>query len=214
MVDLAACQDMIHEESQSLQQFRRQIAGQHRAVGYNGQPLPQLVDDLRAHREQSELWAVGTRDVVDYRDGGRSLRQSTIAGDTLDGGRPPRGVDSSYGRPVGHAVGGQAWENHIPPEDDDVRSFRMHNSPAEREPRVQARDQSPPRTEQGFRAPAERKPRVQARDQSPPRAEQGFRVSSERPRYKTRENRGATLSRDHQADDVEVDSCKSSGNSC
>jgi len=70
MVDLIACQDMIHEESQASQQYRRQLLGQ--------QSLPRLVDDLRAHRERNELWAVGAGDAVDYRDDGRSLRQPTV----------------------------------------------------------------------------------------------------------------------------------------
>ena len=128
IMDLTACQDTIHEESQALQQFRRQIAGQPPVVGYVNQQLPQLVDDPRALRERSELWAVGARAAVDHRDGRRPLRQSTNAGDAPSGGRPLRDVDTSYGRPVGYAVAGQTQENYgYPPEDDGIRSSRMPN---------------------------------------------------------------------------------------
>ena len=103
MIDLIACQDMIHEESQASQQYRRQLLGQ--------QSLPRLVDEPRAHRERSELWAVGAGDAVDYRDDGRALRQPTVAGNAHDGGRLPRDVDSGYGHPVGSAVGRSVHES-------------------------------------------------------------------------------------------------------
>ena len=113
-MDLAACQDTIHEESQAYHQLQRHLAER--------PTLPQLADDSQARRERSEWGAVGVGDAVDHCDDGRSLRQSTVAGTAREGGRPSRDVDPGYGHPVASAVGRPADEGcSYLPESSDVR---------------------------------------------------------------------------------------------
>ena len=128
-MDLAVCQDRIRDESQTCQQCQSQLK------------LLQLSDGSRAHRVSSELWGTRADDAVDRRGDGRSLRQITTTGEARDGGRPFRDDDLGFGCPVGFAVGATAYEDFRHRlGNDEVRQPRMHNSQAEREPNVQARN--------------------------------------------------------------------------
>ena len=172
-MDLAACQDTIRDEAQTCQQYQNQLK------------VFQISDGSRAHRASDGLWGMRAEDTAESRVDGRSLRQPTTAGDARDGGRPFRDDDPGSGRPVGFAVGTTALEtfrHRLGRE--EVRQPRMHNSQAEREPYVQARDCSSFDLESGFRRPTEQEPPAGTSIPSPPAREHEYRMSSERPRHK------------------------------
>ena len=127
-------------------------------------------------------------DIAESRVDGRSLRQPTTAGDARDGGRPFRDDDLGSGRPVGFAVGTtalEAFRHRLGSE--EVRQPRMHNSQAEREPYVQARNHSSFGLESGSQRPTEWEPPTGTPSPSPPAMEREYRMSSDRPRYKEQE---------------------------